>query len=127
MAFAETFSSVEKYYTTKIIKTFDFPHLLSQIIPQGCKLLHPCLANPGSEGSLCPQNQEVLKMYDSTEEKAPPPKTNSLSYRGASSYSSDSSMRLASSTAVVSSEARYICVVASESWPMPSLITERGT
>ena len=121
MAFAETFSSVEKYYTTKIIKTFDFPHLLSQIIPQGCKLLHPCLANPGSEGSLCPQNQEVLKMYDSTEEKAPPPKTNSLS------YSSDSSMRLASSTAVVSSEARYICVVASESCPMPSLITESGT
>ena len=36
-------------------------------------------------------------------------------------------MRLASSTAVVSSEARYICVVASESCPMPSLITDRGT
>ena len=31
------------------------------------------------------------------------------------------------STTDVSSEARYICVVASESCPIPSLITDKGT
>ena len=43
------------------------------------------------------------------------------------SYKSLSIIALALSMTVVSSDARYICVVVSESCPMPSHMTEMGT
>ena len=42
-------------------------------------------------------------------------------------YNSPKIFLFALSTTDVSNEARYICVVASESCPMPSLMTDRGT
>lgn len=42
-------------------------------------------------------------------------------------YSNPKIILFALSTTDVSNEARYICVVASESCPIPSLITDRGT
>ena len=42
-------------------------------------------------------------------------------------YSNPNIILFALSTTDVSKEARYICVVASESCPMPSLMTDKGT
>ena len=42
-------------------------------------------------------------------------------------YNNPRIILFALSTTDVSNEARYICVVASESCPIPSLMTDRGT